>query len=366
MKGQTIGPVFYPSVDSAPRPGDAPCVALLSLFLISTMTVMANMTPVLQIEPALATLLPPLTETESEGLEQDILVRGILSPLVVWNGILVDGHHRHRICRKHGLSFPIREIKCDNLDAAKFWAWQHQANRRNRTAYQRAEIALTFKPQVAAKAKERQRAAGGDRKSEAAKSVHQNSVEPITQNETQKELAAIADMSHDTIRRVEFLNDHADEKTKEKLRAGNTTINTEYKRLKKEVGRQERDLKKQATILLPAEDRVQLFTASVAAASEQIETESVDWIITDPPYPKEYGPVYGHLAELAQHALKPGGSLLCMVGQSYLPDIVRILAEKLDYHWTLAYWTPGGQATQLWERKVNTFWKPILWFTKGA
>jgi hypothetical protein len=92
---------------------------------------------------------------------------------------------------------------------------------------------------------------------------------------------------------------------------------------------------------------------------------SVDWIITDPPYPKEFLPIYGHLSAFAERVLKPNGSLICMVGQPYLPEIIVRLSQRLDYHWTLAYETPGGQAVQLWERKVNTFWKPLLWFTKG-
>ena len=33
--------------------------------------------------------------------------------------------------------------------------------------------------------------------------------------------------------------------------------------------------------------------------------------------------------------------------------------------WTLAYLTPGGQAPHIYPRKVNTFWKPVLWFVKG-
>ena len=36
----------------------------------------------------------------------------------------------------------------------------------------------------------------------------------------------------------------------------------------------------------------------------------------------------------------------------------------LKYHWALAYMTPGA-ATQLWQRKVNTSWKPVLWFVNG-
>jgi site-specific DNA-methyltransferase (adenine-specific) len=111
---------------------------------------------------------------------------------------------------------------------------------------------------------------------------------------------------------------------------------------------------------------------------------TVDAIITDPPYPAEYLPLYGirdghdetdgltefredGLAEIANRLLKPGGICAVMVGQSYLPEILERMTDGggLTYHWTLAYLTPGGQAVQLWQRKVNTFWKPILVFTKG-
>ena len=97
----------------------------------------------------------------------------------------------------------------------------------------------------------------------------------------------------------------------------------------------------------------------------EIADESVDIIITDPPYPQEFVPLYEELAKFAARVLKPGGSCIAMIGQSYLPDIVAGMAKHLRYHWTCGYITPGGQSVQLWERKVNTFWKPLLWFTKG-
>lgn len=96
-----------------------------------------------------------------------------------------------------------------------------------------------------------------------------------------------------------------------------------------------------------------------------VADESVDIIITDPPYPQEFVPLYEDLAAFAARVLKPGGSCIVMIGQSYLPEIVAGMAKHLKYHWTCGYITPGGQAVQLWERKVNTFWKPLLWFTKG-
>jgi 16S rRNA G966 N2-methylase RsmD len=98
-----------------------------------------------------------------------------------------------------------------------------------------------------------------------------------------------------------------------------------------------------------------------------IDPDSIDCIVTDPPYPEEYIPAYGVLAERAAVWLKPGGSMLVMCGQMYLPQVIEQLASAgLNYHWTLAYLTPGGQATQIFPRKVNTFWKPVFWFVKGT
>lgn len=96
-----------------------------------------------------------------------------------------------------------------------------------------------------------------------------------------------------------------------------------------------------------------------------IEDGSIDVIITDPPYPREFIELYGYLASQAARILRPGGSLLAMCGQSYLPEILSLMTPHLNYQWTDAYLTPGGQSPQIWQRKVNTFWKPVLWFVKG-
>jgi site-specific DNA-methyltransferase (adenine-specific) len=105
--------------------------------------------------------------------------------------------------------------------------------------------------------------------------------------------------------------------------------------------------------------------ADIRSGLAEVPDASIDAIITDPPYPREFLPLYGDLAQLAARVLKPGGSLLVMCGQSYLPDVLNLMTPYLAYHWTIAYLTPGGQAVQLWQRNVNTFWKPVLWFVNG-
>ena len=83
-----------------------------------------------------------------------------------------------------------------------------------------------------------------------------------------------------------------------------------------------------------------------------------DAVITDPPYPKEFLPCFSELAEAARAV----PIVAVMVGQTYLPEVLRRLCEHLTYRWTLAYLTPGGQAVQQWQAQINTAWKPVLLF----
>jgi hypothetical protein len=76
-------------------------------------------------------------------------------------------------------------------------------------------------------------------------------------------------------------------------------------------------------------------------------------------------PDFELLARIATHVLKPGGSLVCMTGHAHLPDVISSICAHLRYHWTISYLTPGGQAAQIFPRRVNVFWKPVLWFVKG-
>lgn len=144
-------------------------------------------------------------------------------------------------------------------------------------------------------------------------------------------------------------------------------VMTKIKQHEREEHRREKAERKAYS--LPDElpdDMCRLFAADIRGGLPEIESESVDYIITDPPYPKEYIPLYGDLSRIAARVLKPGGSLIVMTGQSYLPEVIAQLSECMTYHWFLSYLTPGGQSPQLFHKRVNTFWKPLLWYVKGA
>lgn len=127
-------------------------------------------------------------------------------------------------------------------------------------------------------------------------------------------------------------------------------------------------LKEDEEIEIPKLGRkpLELYCGDILEVCNQLEPESIDIIITDPPYGKEYLELYDKLGEAANKVLKKNGSLIAMSGQSYLSEIMNHLNKHLTYNWTVAYLTPGGQSAQLWQRKVNTFWKPLLWYVKGT
>jgi ParB family chromosome partitioning protein len=172
-------------------------------------------------------LVPPLTEEEHLGLEENLLRDGCLDPLIVWaqQRILLDGHHRKEICDRYGIDYAVRELSLPGRDEAKRWIIEHQFGRRNLTKYQRAELVLALKPLLAAKAKERMLRG---KPSDPAPDLAQGR-EP---GETREQLATRAGISHGTLAKAEFIARHADEETKEGLRRGETSVHAEYTRLK--------------------------------------------------------------------------------------------------------------------------------------
>lgn len=96
---------------------------------------------------------------------------------------------------------------------------------------------------------------------------------------------------------------------------------------------------------------------------KRIESNSVDLILTDPPYPGEFLPLFSDLSTFAARVLKPGGLCLVYSGQIFLPEVMSRLCESLEYAWTFAIRHSGGNQ-RIFKVNVNTAWKPVLAFCK--
>lgn len=94
--------------------------------------------------------------------------------------------------------------------------------------------------------------------------------------------------------------------------------------------------------------------------------ESIDLILTDPPYLEEFIPLYGDLARAAARLLKPDGFLVCYLGHYHLKAVMDHFATvpDLSYFWIVSQWNIGGMAKVMARRQICGF-KPILIYRKG-
>lgn len=100
------------------------------------------------ILPELKNLIPALAKDELEQLENNILQHGCQTPIQLWQAskqligleadnpddiayILIDGHNRHSICKRHNLNFEVYMLSFPSLKEAKDYMINLQLGRRN-------------------------------------------------------------------------------------------------------------------------------------------------------------------------------------------------------------------------------------------
>ena len=151
----------------------------------------------LKIDPEFQGKIPPLTFEELNQLEANILRDGrIINPIIVWEGLIVDGHNRFIIAKKHPeIPFTVHETEFANRYEAIIWICKNQLGRRNLTPEQKKY--LIGKQYEAEKC-----ANGGDRKSPAAKSGSQIG-NLIGNPKTCKRIATENGVSKNTVIRAE-------------------------------------------------------------------------------------------------------------------------------------------------------------------
>jgi hypothetical protein len=171
------------------------------------------------IDKEFESLIPPLSPEEFQQLEENCVKEGIRDALITWNGTLIDGHNRFKIAAKHGLHWNEKRMEFADRNEAIRWIILNQFGRRNLSAYDRSVLALKLKPVIAEKAKEQQ----GTRTD-----ICQKSDKSI---DTKKELAKVAGVSHDTIHKVEAIQNSGNQQLIDDVREGRESINSGYQRV---------------------------------------------------------------------------------------------------------------------------------------
>jgi site-specific DNA-methyltransferase (adenine-specific) len=369
----------------------------------------------------LATLFPPMTDEEFAGLKDDIARNGVHQPVAVWREQVIDGRHQYQACHDLGIEAPLRHLD-DDADPVSF-VLSANMSRRQLSPSQKAIITAQL-PLVVNGSNQYTVESGGVKvgtKFFVPHSQEQRALwAGITPRYQSDADGIVKDGAPDIIEKVRngdiTVNDaivvvraqrktkaaakkaekerrEAEEKAKaekeaaEKAKAEREatileaaiervedaqargkpiTLQEAVKAIRREMVRAEWEQQQEEMRNADPLDAVQLILSPCADLHQQVEAESVDIILTDPPYKPATLDVYKDLAEFAVHALKPGGVLLAMAGTSHLPDVLQYLCntEGLNYHWTLNYMMPGGNL-RFHTRAVRMGWKPVIWMVKG-
>ena len=191
-------------------------------------------------------LIPPLTPEEYIQLEKNILADGCRDALVTWQNWIVDGHNRFEICNKHNIPYKTIIKNFDNDSDAKVWIIDNQDGRRNLPDFAKFELKQK-KAEILkeiGRAKQKQTLKIGD--------SPVLSTTDRTEHNTQKQIAVELGWGVGKVARAEVVSKRAPEEVKEKIRAGEVTINTAYQDITKEEKKQK---EKQRIELLDVTDK---------------------------------------------------------------------------------------------------------------
>lgn len=316
----------------------------------------------IKIKEEFKSLIPALTKEEFKQLEQNCVDEGIREKILVWNGFIIDGHNRYEISLKWNLDIQTQTKHFKDEDAVKEWMILNQFGRRNLSNYQRSVLALQLEEVFSKKAKENLSKAGSSfsPKEGLAK------LPKVQKINTREELSKVAQVGERTLGMVKKIQAQASEEVKAKLSTGEVSINAAYQDIKKEEKKEKKETERNRLAELGKNKKIEIDfrLGDFEEVFKDIPDGSIDCIITDPPYPKEFIEVWSKLSRFAKRVLKPNGYCVAYSGQMYLPEVINRMCENLDYYWTFAVYH-GGQTQIVNGINLMCRWKPVLIFQNG-
>jgi len=239
----------------------------------------------LKIKEEFKKLIPPLTPDEYKQLESNCIEEGIRDAIITWNGYIIDGHNRYKIAQDWCLVFKLEPKEFKSEQDVKVWMINNQFGRRNLQSYQRGVLALQLKSVYSEIAKDKQEK--GFNQYSPPQIFGEAINETKKENETNFKIAKLANVSHETIRKVEKIEQKAAPEIKEKLLTGELSINQVYQDIKKEEKKAEVKEKIQSQ-RIETKISENIKNGNCLEILESLEDGCIDIVLTDPPYGINY------------------------------------------------------------------------------
>lgn len=318
-------------------------------------------------------LLPDLTPEEYRRLKESIDIHGVLVPVSICahTGRILDGNHRVRACNELGKDYPRALVSLPDEDARRAYARSINLIRRTLTTQQRKDIICTHIKEFFTKS---------DRQLGIEMGVDHKTI-----GKYRKELTVGGEIPQVVVNEgadgkiytrkpvTVFAPNERQARALKKPGVAERMIEdgmTSAKNALARIHREEKSERKDPTAYKITEKDVRLIHADIRTGIPQIKDESIHLCLTDAPYAKSYtsvvdeGDVYEPLSALCNRVLVDGGSLLCMTGLYYLPNVLASLGTHLTYNWIITVLLKKA-SSKTFDRYAAAHHKPICWHVKG-
>lgn len=348
----------------------------------------------IKIDERIKNRLMKLDDTEYNLLEKSILEEGLREPLMLWEYnnefILIDGHHRYEICKKHNIYGKTITKTFNDIEEVLSWIDINQLSRRNLTDKQRDIVFGRIYSNV-------KQQHGGDRASGQNDHLQKtsqliadkfnvsevtirraekfyDSMEEIKRNMGQEVydniLTEKIKLNKNEINDLSKMNAFDMEKTFDKLKDSNS-----LKEAKKKI---EIDIRKETIMEFDSN----LYNGDAVEILKTFKDNSVDMVLTDPPYGISYidtrnsfNPDYkddeNYAIELLERVAielkritKPGSHLYFFSGYSNAFKFQQILSKYFLVQENWITWVKNNHTMTDFDK--NWAYKyEIIWFCKN-
>lgn len=189
----------------------------------------------LEFDDELKELIPPLREDEYNQLKENLEREGWRDSeaIIVWDGKIVDGHHRYKLCKELGIKdFNVVEKDFGSKVEVKVWMINNQKGRRNLSDGWKWELAQVKKDLLIENGRKTQ-GKRTDLLSDSDKKLDKK-------HNTQKALAEDLGWSTGKVAKADKVWVDSDNGTKQKIKDGDKSFDAVYREIRKEEKKKER------------------------------------------------------------------------------------------------------------------------------
>lgn len=280
----------------------------------------------IEIKEEFKKLIPPLTTEEYKQLEDNCLEEGIREKIILWNNYIIDGHNRYNIAKQWNLEFETESKSFSSEDEVKIWMLDNQFGKRNLSDAQR----------YLNRNEKRKLLKGQGKQTQGLRtdllSIVDKKLKP--EHNTQKIIANELGWSTGKVAMADIVFKKATPEIEEKVLKNKITINQAYKEIKKE--------EKVNLIKTTKEERQNvnknqaiIYNESCIDFLQRFENNSVDLLLTDPPYSTDLDNVEEFIDTWLLNALdkvKETGRAFICIG-AYPIEIYSYLKVLLKTNW---------------------------------